>query len=170
MEPDGAGRKLAAIMFTDIVGYTALMAESEAKGHRVRERQGQVLRPLVEQYGGDAGHLGFRLGIEATAGALAVAGVAFTALGAALWPGDDPAVVEHTHSAVLHTHLHAHDAHHQHEHASRGGPEPHRHPHAHDSTRHRHVFVIDDHHPRWPQRQWRPRRRGSNRHSLRRRH
>ena len=28
-------RRLAAIMFTDIVGYTALMAESEAKGHRV---------------------------------------------------------------------------------------------------------------------------------------
>ncbi len=106
-----------------------------------------------------AGHLGFRLGIEATAGALAVAGVAFTALGAALWPGDDPEVVEHTHSAVLHTHLHAHDAHHQHEQASRGGAEPHRHPHAHDSTRHRHVFVIDDHHPRWPQRQWRLRRR-----------
>ncbi len=53
MEPEGAGRRLAAIMFTDIVGYTALMAESEAKGHRVRERQGRVLRPLVEQYGGD---------------------------------------------------------------------------------------------------------------------
>ncbi len=52
MEPEGS-RRLAAIMFTDIVGYTALMAESEAKGHRVRERQGQVLRPLVQQYGGD---------------------------------------------------------------------------------------------------------------------
>ncbi len=53
MEPEGLGRRLAAIMFTDIVGYTALMAESEAKGHRVRERQAAILRPVVEQYGGD---------------------------------------------------------------------------------------------------------------------
>ena len=45
-------RRLAAIMFTDIVGYTALMRESEEKGHRVRERQAAILRPLVEQYGG----------------------------------------------------------------------------------------------------------------------
>ncbi len=41
----GTERRLAAIMFTDIVGYTAPMAESEAKGHRVRERQGQVFGP-----------------------------------------------------------------------------------------------------------------------------
>ena len=53
MEPEGAGRRLAAIMFTDIVGYTALMAESEQRGHRVRERQAAILRPLVDQYGGD---------------------------------------------------------------------------------------------------------------------
>ncbi len=40
-------------MFTDIVGYTALMAESEAKGHRVRERHREILRPLVEQHHGE---------------------------------------------------------------------------------------------------------------------
>jgi TolB-like protein/class 3 adenylate cyclase/Flp pilus assembly protein TadD len=45
--------RLAAIMFTDIVGYTALMAESEARGHRVRARQREILKPLVERYGGD---------------------------------------------------------------------------------------------------------------------
>jgi TolB-like protein/class 3 adenylate cyclase/Tfp pilus assembly protein PilF len=47
-------RKLAAIMFTDIVGYTALMAESEERGLRVRERHRSLVRPLVEQYHGDS--------------------------------------------------------------------------------------------------------------------
>ncbi len=47
-------RKLAAIMFTDIVGYTALMAESEEKGLRVRRRHREVVRPLVERYLGEA--------------------------------------------------------------------------------------------------------------------
>jgi TolB-like protein/class 3 adenylate cyclase len=46
-------RRLAAIMFTDIVGYTALMAESEEQGHRVREQHRQILRPLVEQHHGE---------------------------------------------------------------------------------------------------------------------
>ncbi len=40
-------RRLAAIMFTDIVCYTALMAESEERG--VRERHREVVRALVEQ-------------------------------------------------------------------------------------------------------------------------
>jgi TolB-like protein len=53
MAPDPAERKLAAIMFTDIVGYTALMAESEEKGLRVRARHRALLRPLVEKYHGE---------------------------------------------------------------------------------------------------------------------
>ncbi len=36
MASDRPERRLAAIMFTDIVGYTALMAESEEKGLRAR--------------------------------------------------------------------------------------------------------------------------------------
>ncbi len=47
-------RRLAAIMFTDIVGYTALMAESEERGLRARERHRALVRPLVERYHGDS--------------------------------------------------------------------------------------------------------------------
>ncbi len=54
MEPDAVERKLAAIMFTDIVGYTALMAQSEEKGLRVRERHRALVRPLVERYHGES--------------------------------------------------------------------------------------------------------------------
>ncbi len=53
MPSPGSERRLAAIMFTDIVGYTALMAESEAKGLRVRTKHRQVVRPLVERYHGE---------------------------------------------------------------------------------------------------------------------
>ncbi|MBW2280924.1 MAG: hypothetical protein JRG76_09440 [Deltaproteobacteria bacterium] len=53
MESEAVERRLAAIMFTDIVGYTALMAESEAKGLRARERHRELVRPLVEQYHGE---------------------------------------------------------------------------------------------------------------------
>ncbi len=54
MDPGAAERKLAAIMFTDIVGYTALMAESEEKGLRARERHRALVRPLVEKYHGES--------------------------------------------------------------------------------------------------------------------
>ncbi len=46
-------RRLAAIMFTDIVGYTALMAESEEMGLRVRTRHRQVVRALAARYHGE---------------------------------------------------------------------------------------------------------------------
>ena len=45
-------RKLAAIMFTDIVGYTALTARDEEAGRRARDRHQAVVRPLVERYHG----------------------------------------------------------------------------------------------------------------------
>ena len=45
-------RRLAAIMFTDIVGYTALMAESEEKGLRAKERIVQLVRARVAEHGG----------------------------------------------------------------------------------------------------------------------
>jgi class 3 adenylate cyclase len=40
-------------MFTDIVGYTALMARDEEAGRRARDRHEAVVLPLVEQYHGE---------------------------------------------------------------------------------------------------------------------
>ncbi len=37
--PPSVERKLAAILSADVVGYSRLMAESEEKGLRVRQRQ-----------------------------------------------------------------------------------------------------------------------------------
>ena len=54
MDPAGTERRLAAIMFTDIVGYTALMAHDEANALRARERHRKLVRPLVKAYRGRA--------------------------------------------------------------------------------------------------------------------
>lgn len=46
-------RRLAAIMFTDIVGYSAMMQKDEELANRLRERHKQVFHRLHEQYGGE---------------------------------------------------------------------------------------------------------------------
>ncbi|MFC1553376.1 adenylate/guanylate cyclase domain-containing protein [candidate division KSB1 bacterium] len=46
-------RKLAAIMFTDIVGYTALMSKDEHKALEVLQRKRDTLKPLIAQYNGE---------------------------------------------------------------------------------------------------------------------
>lgn len=45
-------RHLAAIMFTDIVGYTALMQKSESKAVSLRQRHREILEDRVSQHGG----------------------------------------------------------------------------------------------------------------------
>jgi class 3 adenylate cyclase len=45
-------RQLAAIMFTDIVGYTALMDEDEQKAFELLKKNRQVQRPIMEKYNG----------------------------------------------------------------------------------------------------------------------
>ncbi len=45
-------RQLAAIMFTDIVGYTALMGEDEQKAFEILNKNRKLQKPLIEQYGG----------------------------------------------------------------------------------------------------------------------
>ena len=45
-------RKLAAIMFTDIAGYTALSAKDEEAALELLDRQKQILSPIIEGYKG----------------------------------------------------------------------------------------------------------------------
>ena len=45
-------RKLAAIMFTDIAGYTALSAKDSTKASKLLKTQKDTLKPIVEKYGG----------------------------------------------------------------------------------------------------------------------
>ena len=45
-------RQLAAIMFTDIVGYTALMGKDENAAYQLLKRNRSVQKPLIEKHGG----------------------------------------------------------------------------------------------------------------------
>jgi len=50
---EATAHHLAAIMFTDIVGYTAAMAESEDRGMHLRRIHGKVVKTQVRRYGGE---------------------------------------------------------------------------------------------------------------------
>jgi class 3 adenylate cyclase len=45
-------RQLAAIMFTDIVGYTALMGEDEQKAFELLQRNKYLQKPIIQQFNG----------------------------------------------------------------------------------------------------------------------
>ncbi len=45
-------RQLAAIMFTDIVGYTALMGNDEQKAFELLDKNRQLQKPIIEQFNG----------------------------------------------------------------------------------------------------------------------
>ena len=45
-------RQLAAIMFTDIVGYTKLMGEDEEKAFELLKKNRLVQRPIIEKFNG----------------------------------------------------------------------------------------------------------------------
>ena len=45
-------RKLAAIVFTDIVGFTKLSGENEPAALKLLKTQRELLRPIVDDYGG----------------------------------------------------------------------------------------------------------------------
>tara|TARA_B110000438_G_C15294571_1_gene428385 strand:- start:324 stop:509 length:186 start_codon:yes stop_codon:yes gene_type:complete len=44
-------RKLAAIIFTDIVGYTALSAKDSTKSSELLKTQRELLKPILEKHG-----------------------------------------------------------------------------------------------------------------------
>ena len=50
---DSPKRKLAAIMFTDMVGYTALMQKDESKARELIERHRALMEPFVKKHGGE---------------------------------------------------------------------------------------------------------------------
>ncbi|HUH32842.1 MAG TPA: adenylate/guanylate cyclase domain-containing protein, partial [Daejeonella sp.] len=45
-------RQLAAIMFTDIVGYTSIMGNNEEHAFNLLNKNRQMQRPIIEKYGG----------------------------------------------------------------------------------------------------------------------
>jgi len=50
--PSPIERKLAAIMFTDIAGYTEAMSKSESKTLNLLEKKRSILKPLLKEYKG----------------------------------------------------------------------------------------------------------------------
>jgi len=46
-------RRLAAIMFTDIVGYTALMGRDEDKAFQILRKNRDIQRPIIKKYRGE---------------------------------------------------------------------------------------------------------------------
>ncbi len=97
-----------------------------------------------------AGWVGAEAGMSAAFGLLGIIAAAAVVTAVWVWPMNERVELEHDHPVQDHSHLHYHDEHHQHDHEGWEGPEPHSHPHHHEGGRHRHPFVIDDHHLRWP--------------------
>ncbi|MGH7501780.1 MAG: adenylate/guanylate cyclase domain-containing protein [Longimicrobiales bacterium] len=78
-EPRGTTRRLSAIMFTDMVGYTALLQQDEPRARRDRKRQRSVLERHTQRHGGrilqffgDGALTVFDSAIEAVASAVAI--------------------------------------------------------------------------------------------------
>ena len=53
MSADSPKRKLVAIMFTDMAGYTALMQKDEQRARDLIENQRDLITPLVKKHDGE---------------------------------------------------------------------------------------------------------------------
>jgi len=53
MASDMSKRQLAAIMFTDMVGYTTMMEKNEHKARELIELHRSLMKPLIEKHGGE---------------------------------------------------------------------------------------------------------------------
>ena len=51
--PDTPTRKLAAIMFTDIAGFTKLSSVDDSKAANLLKTQRDILQPIVEKHSGN---------------------------------------------------------------------------------------------------------------------
>jgi len=98
-----------------------------------------------------AGWFSVLIGIPGTFLVLGLVALLATIIALSIWPAADPEEIEHEHAALVHAHAHTHDEHHQHEHEGWEGPEPHEHEHEHQPVRHKHPYIIDLHHPVWPE-------------------
>jgi MFS family permease len=103
----------------------------------------------------------FAYGIVGGLGSLADLSVAFLASGGMaigsvivavmLWPKEDKLEIKHSHPGFWHEHPHDHnDPHHVHVHEEAAKADKHRHRHFHPPVTHKHRFVIDSHHTKWP--------------------
>ncbi|GAA0619043.1 MULTISPECIES: MFS transporter [Thalassospira] len=103
----------------------------------------------------------FAYGIVGWLGSLADLSVAFLASGGMaigsvlvavkLWPKEERLEIKHSHPGFWHEHPHDHnDPHHVHVHEEVAETDKHRHRHFHPPVTHKHRFVIDSHHTKWP--------------------
>ena len=46
-------RQLAAIMFTDMVGYSQQMQKDEANALKLLEKQWEIVEPILNEFGGN---------------------------------------------------------------------------------------------------------------------
>lgn len=103
----------------------------------------------------------FAYGIVGWLGSLADLSAAFLASGGMaigsvivavmLWPKEDRLEIKHSHPGFWHEHPHDHnDPHHVHVHEEAAETDKHRHRHFHPPVTHKHRFVIDSHHTKWP--------------------